>query len=96
MASVIPVDTRDRHRRNILKKLLSAGAFRKGHLLSERLQHGVPAHERGLAKDVLQELVREGLVFLYGVTEHGAAYQLNVKRLAEIEEEIARGSRNNL
>ena len=77
-----------RIRNNILKKLYSHGAFNKGHLLFERLQHGIPSHLSGFVKDVLKDLVKEELVLFYGKTKHGEAYQLNIKKLKEIEELI--------
>ncbi len=75
-------------RRNILKKLYSHNAFSKGHILYERLLHSVPKHLSGFVKDVLDELVRDDLVMLYGQTKHGYAYQLNIKKLKEIEQII--------
>jgi len=70
----------DKIKRNIIKKLYSAGAFSRGHLLFERLQHGIPAHLRGDVKDVLKDLVNEGLVIKYGKTKYGDAYQLNIQK----------------
>jgi hypothetical protein len=75
-----------RIRKNILKKLYSAGAFSRGHLLYEQLQSGIPSHLVGFVDIVLRDLVKEGLVILYGKTKHGDAYQLNVRKLKEIEE----------
>ena len=75
-------------KKNIIKKLYSHGAFRKGHLLLERLVHGVPAHLAGYVKDVIKDLIKEGLIVEYNKTKHGVAYQLNIKRLKDIEEII--------
>lgn len=75
-------------RNNIIKKLYSHGAFRKGHMLFERLQHGVPSHLAGFVKDVLKDLVKQELVLVYGKTKHGEAYQLNIEKLNEIEKII--------
>jgi hypothetical protein len=72
-------------RRHVVRRLYTKKAFVHGHLLSERLLHGVPSHLRGTAKRVLAQLVREEVVLRYGPTEHGAAYQLNIERLEEIE-----------
>lgn len=77
-----------RIKKNILKRLYSNQAFSKGHLLYERLTSGIPPHLKGYAKDVIDELVKEELVLLYGKTKHGDAYQLNIKKLKEIEEVI--------
>ena len=75
-------------RKNIVKKLYAYGAFAHGHLLIERLQSGVPSHLTGFVKQVLDDLVKEGIVAFYGRTKHGEAFQLNVKKLKEIEEII--------
>ena len=75
-------------KRNILKKLYAHKAFRKGHLLFERLQHGIPPHLAGFVEEVLEDLIQERLVMLYGKTKHGDAYKLNIEKLGEIEESI--------
>ncbi len=72
----------------ILYKLLNNKCFRKGHMLEERVVSSVPKHERGRAKDILKQAVRQGLVLIYGSTNQGLAYQLNIQRLAEITEFI--------
>ena len=77
-----------RIKRNILKRLYSNQAFSKGHLLYERLTSGIPPHLKGFVKDVLEDLMKAELVLLYGKTKHGEAYQLNVKKLKEIEDAI--------
>jgi len=43
---------------------------------------------KGYIDDVLKELIKEELVIFYGKTKHGDAYQLNVKKLKEIEDLI--------
>ena len=75
-------------RKNIVKKLYAYGAFAHGHLLYERLQSGIPSHLAGFVKQVLEDLVKEETVIFYGRTKHGDAYQLNMKKLEEIEEII--------
>ena len=75
-------------KKNILKKLYSNQAFSKGHLLFERLASGIPPHLKGFVEDVLDDLVKEELVMVYGKTKHGDAYQLNIKKLKEIEDWI--------
>jgi len=75
-------------KKNIIKRLYSNKAFSKGHLLYERLTAGVPSHLSGFVRDVLNDLIKEGLVVYYGKTKYGDAYQLNIKRLKEIEEFI--------
>ena len=75
-------------KKNILKKLYSNKAFSKGHLLYERLTAGIPPHLAGFVDDVLNDLLKESLVIYYGKTKHGRAYQLNIRKLKEIEEII--------
>lgn len=72
-------------KKNILKKLYAHNAFTKGHLLVERLQSGIPKHLAGFIPEVLSDLAKEELVTHYGKTKHGDAYQLNIKKLKEIE-----------
>lgn len=78
----------NRIRKNIIKKLYSNKAFSKGHLLYERLTSGIPSHLTGFVEEVLNDLLKEELVIYYGKTKYGNAYQLNVKKLKEIEEII--------
>ena len=73
---------------NIIKKLYSHQAFSKGHLLYKRLASGIPAHLTGFVKTILEDLIKGELVLYYGKTKHGDAYQLNIKKLKEIEEII--------
>jgi len=75
-------------KKNIIKKLYSKKAFSKGHLLYERLTTSIPSHLKGYVDDVLKGLIKEELVVFYGKTKHGNAYQLNVKKLKEIEDLI--------
>lgn len=76
-------------RRHIVKKLYAKQAFQHGHLLYERLLSGIHSHMGGLVRIVLDDLLKEGIVLYYGRTNHGAAYQLNIKKLREIESIIA-------
>ena len=73
-------------KKNIIKKLYSNKAFSKGHLLFERLTLGIPPHLSGFVDDVLKNLMKEELVLFYGRTNYGDAYQLNIKKLKEIED----------
>jgi len=75
-----------RIKKNIIKKLYSVKAFKKGHLLFERLQRGIPSHLAGYVKDVLKDLIKKGIVVYYGKTKYGDAFQLNIKRLKDIED----------
>ncbi len=78
----------DKIKRNIVKKLYANKVFVHGHLLFERLTSGIPPHLAGFVEDVLNDLMKEELVMLYGKTKYGDAYQLNVKKLKEIEDLI--------
>ena len=78
----------ERIKRNIIKKLYSSKAFRKGHLLIETLKRGIPSHLIGYVEHVLKDLLKKELVIIYGKTRYGCAYQLNIKKLKEIEEII--------
>lgn len=82
-------------KKNILKKLYSNQAFSKGHLLYERLTTGIPPHLKGFVKSVLEDLAKERLVLFYGKTKHGDSYQLNIKKLKEIEDSIFQNSNPN-
>lgn len=75
-------------RKTTLRKLYSAGAFSKGHLLFERLKSGIPPHLIGFVQLVVNELVEHGMVKVYGKTKHGLAYQLNIDKINEIETEL--------
>ena len=77
-----------RIKKNILKRLYSNQAFSKGHLLYERLTSGIPPHLKGFVEDVLKDLVKEEVVLFYGKTKYCDAYQLNIKKLKEIEDAI--------
>ncbi|MBI3035981.1 hypothetical protein HYY71_06695 [Candidatus Woesearchaeota archaeon] len=78
-----------RIKKNIIKRLYANKAFSKGHLLYERLTSGIPPHLAGFVNQVLDDLIKEGLVIYYGRTKYGDAYQLNVQKLKEIEEIIS-------
>lgn len=73
-------------RKTIVRKLYVKRAFRKGHMLLERLQSGIPSHLVGYVSLAVDNLVKEGIVIHYGRTKHGDAYQLNISKLDEIEQ----------
>ena len=75
-------------KKNIIKRLYANKSFSKGHLLYERLTSGMPPHLTGFVSQVLDELIKEELVIHYGRTKYGDAYQLNIKKLKEIEKII--------
>jgi len=69
----------------IIKKLYSAGCWGRGRMLIERFKSGLPAHFRGFVMHALKELVKDGLICVYGKTKHGLAVYLNIARKKEIE-----------
>jgi hypothetical protein len=73
-------------RRNVIKKLYANKTFGSKHLLYERLLAGIPGHLAGQVKDVVNGLVKENIVLLYAKTKHGKAYQLNIKKIKDIED----------
>jgi hypothetical protein len=75
-------------KKNTIKKLYSCQCFNQGHMLYERLTSGIPSHLKGFVKIVLEDLLKEELVLIYGKTKYGIAYRLNIKKLNEIEEII--------
>lgn len=75
-------------KRHIVKKLYAKQAFRHGHLLYERLLSGIPSHLGWFVRIALKDLLKDGIVLYYGRTNHGDAYQLNIKKLKEIESMI--------
>lgn len=54
-------------------------------MLEEHLISAVPKSERGKAKDILRDAVKLEFIVIYGPTNQGAAYQLNMEKLGEIE-----------
>ncbi len=75
-------------KKNILKKLYPHSAFSRGHLLYETLITGIPPHLKGCVRLVLDDLLREKIILIYAKIKYGKAYQLNIKKLKEIEEFI--------
>ncbi|MBI2107072.1 hypothetical protein HYT57_03740 [Candidatus Woesearchaeota archaeon] len=88
MAGKLSEEDYNKIKKNIIKKLYSKKAFSKGHLLYERLTMSVPSHLKGHVDDVLKNLIKEEIVLHYSKTKHGDAYQLNIKKLKEIEDII--------
>jgi hypothetical protein len=48
----------------------------------------VPSHLSGYVKNIIKDLIKEGIVLQYSKTKHGLAYQLNINKLKEIEDII--------
>ena len=71
----------------ILKKLKRRGKWGHAHTSFDKLTSGIPKHLRGLAKDVAEELIKEGLL-LAKPTSYGLEVSLNPRRKAEIDKII--------
>jgi len=65
----------------MLFKLINNKCYSKGHMLEERLISIVAKHERGRAKDILKQAIKTKLISVYGKTNYGVAYQLNLEKL---------------
>jgi len=74
-------------RATILKKLKRRGKWGRAHTSFDGLTSGIPKHLRGLAKEVAEELIKEGLL-LAKPTSYGLEVSLNPVRKAEIDEII--------
>lgn len=71
----------------ILKKLKRRGKWGHAHTSFDKLTSGIPKHLRGLAKEVAEDLIKEGLL-LAKPTSYGLEVSLNPRRKAEIDEII--------
>lgn len=78
----------------ILKKLKRRGKWGHAHTSFDRLSSGIPKHLRGLAKEVAEELIKEGLL-LVKPTSYGLEVSLNPRKKAEIDEIIEYLDSNN-
>jgi len=79
----------DEELRNILKatifkKLKRRGKWEHAHTSFDKLTSGIPKHLRGPAKDIAEELIKEGLL-LVKPTSYGLEVSLNPRRKAEID-----------
>ncbi len=81
-----------RVKKHIIRKLYMKQAFSKGHLLYERLMHGIEKNLAGAVLPALEQLLREEIVVYYGRTKHDDAYQLNIQKLREIREMLEQKS----
>lgn len=78
----------------ILKKLKRRGSkWGRTHTSIDNLTSGVPKHLRGLAKDVAEELIKEGLL-LAKPTSYGLEVSLNPKMKAKIGRDHRKVSRS--
>ena len=68
----------------ILKKLKRRGKWGHAHTSFDNLTSGIPKHLRGLAKEVAEELIKEGLL-LIKPTSYGLEVSLNPRKKDEID-----------
>lgn len=71
----------------ILHKLTRKGKFEHGHTAFENLREGFPADLRGRAKDMSQELIREGILHLKK-TSCGKQVSINMVKKDKIIEYV--------
>ena len=71
----------------ILHKLTRKGKFEHSHTAFENLREGFPADLRGRAKDMSQELIREGILHLKK-TSYGKQVSINVVKKDKIIEYV--------
>jgi len=68
----------------ILKHLYKHAYIGKRHTPFENAFKGIPKHLRGEAKDILENMIKTGLVLPYP-TGHGLDVKINPDRVAEVK-----------
>ena len=71
----------------ILHKLTRKGKFEHSHTALDNLERGFPPDLRGRAKDMSQELIKEGILHLKK-TGYGKQVSINVEKKNEVIEYI--------
>ena len=71
----------------LLNRLVQRGKWGGAHMSFDKLVHGVPSHLRGDAKDVADELIKQGYI-LSKPTHYGIEVSLNPRKQKEILEFI--------
>ena len=71
----------------ILHKLTRKGKFEHSHTALDNLQKGFPPDLKGKAKDMSQELMKEGILFLKK-TSYGKQVSINLDKKDKIMEYI--------
>jgi len=72
--------------KSIINKLYSCKAWGTGHLLVDRFKSGLPGHFKGNVNDVINDLIQQEIIKVYGKTKYGTAIYLNIKKKREIDE----------
>jgi len=73
--------------RHLLSKLDKENCTGKRHITEQNLLKGTPKHLHGELKAALKQLVKQNYVIKHS-TEHGTAYNLNPRRIKEIQDLI--------
>jgi len=81
-------DDRDRIRATIFDKLNRRGKWGPSHTSKENALKGIPSHDVGAAKEILEEAIKEGFL-VPKHTGYGDHVSLNFKRRDEILSIIA-------
>ena len=71
-------------RATILKKLKRRGKWGEAHMSVDKLTSGIPKHLRGLAEEVVEDMIRER-VLLTKPTSYDLEVSLNPRKKAEIK-----------
>jgi hypothetical protein len=79
---------RNRIRATIFDKLNRRGTWGPIHTSKENALNGIPSHDTGIAKDVLEEAIKDGFL-IHKHTGYGDHVSLNFKRRDEILSIIA-------
>ncbi len=79
--------TDDQIKGKILHKLTRKGKFEHSHTALDNLQKGFPSDLRGMAKEMTQELVKEGVLHLKN-TSYGKQVSINLEKKEKVMEYI--------
>ena len=71
-------------KRFILRKLFNHNVWCGKHTSPDNLQKGLPGHLRGAAKDIVKDMIKEGLLLSHP-TSYGLQISLNPKMVIEIK-----------
>lgn len=69
----------------VLRKLFNHNVWGGKHTSPDNLQKGLPGHLRGAAKDIVKDMIREGLLLSHP-TSYGMQVSMNPKMAAKIKE----------
>lgn len=75
-------------RAKVLHKLMRIGKWEHSHTAVENLRKSFPKHMRGSVEEVVDALIREGLLHVKP-TSYGRHVSLNIKRKDDIEKMVS-------